>query len=293
MKRVERIGIKTIATYAILVGFTVVENSLEVGRADPGQAAGPKKPASRKSAKRPPVSAARKAQRLQARQEAIAVADGWVDPGYTSGNGTGNAAGSGATNGSGIGGPALNFGSGITGSAFSSASGASSGSTVANSASASGSGSGAAAAVGAASGTGSPDENGLPATTFNAKILEFAVDHLGMQVGNGECWMLGTEALDYAGAAPPRGNVFGAEIPLSSILPGDILEFTVARFVGANYWMVLGAPNHTAIVDSAQGTTVVLLHQNYNGVKRVQKTAINLADLKSGTVVAYRAVARM
>lgn len=104
--------------------------------------------------------------------------------------------------------------------------------------------------------------------------------------------MLGTEALDYAGARPARGNVFGAEIPLGSVMPGDILEFDVARFVGANYWMVLGTPNHTAIVDSAEGTYVVVLHQHYQGVPRVQLTTINVADLKGGTVIAYRALPR-
>ena len=75
------------------------------------------------------------------------------------------------------------------------------------------------------------------------------------------------------------------------MLPGDILEFKSARFVGANYWMNLGTPYHTAIVSSVQGTSVSMLNQNINGVKRVQTTVIQLTDLQSGTITVYRPAA--
>ena len=58
---------------------------------------------------------------------------------------------------------------------------------------------------------------------LNQKVLNFAVEHIGQQVGNGECWALAAEALEAAGAEPPQGLVFGRELKVSEPwLPGDI-----------------------------------------------------------------------
>ena len=54
--------------------------------------------------------------------------------------------------------------------------------------------------------------------------------------------------------------------------------------------MQLGFPHHTAIDDTVQGTLVTLLHQHINNVRRVQMSQINMADLVSGSMTAYRAV---
>jgi hypothetical protein len=140
-------------------------------------------------------------------------------------------------------------------------------------------------------GTGSNSSDPTPPTTYNAKILQFARDHLGQQVGNGECWTLAEDALIYAGAKPADGYVFGTAIPLSSVQPGDILQFEAAIFIGANYWMVVGMPHHTAIVSQIQGNQIQMLNQNVNDVRRVQYSTINLADLRSGKITAYRAIA--
>jgi len=149
------------------------------------------------------------------------------------------------------------------------------------------------------SGSGTADSGGsgntsgqTPSTTFNAKILQFARDHLGQQVGNGECWTLAEDALIYAGAKPANQYVFGDAIPLSSAQPGDILQFESVILIGANYWMILGTPHHTAIVDQIQGGQIQMLNQNVNGVLRVQYSTINLADLHSGTITAYRAISK-
>src|SRR5262249_5434679 len=120
----------------------------------------------------------------------------------------------------------------------------------------------------------------------------FALNHLGQQVGNGECWTLAEDALLFAGAKPAVGYVFGDKIPLSSTQPGDILQFESAVFVGATYWMQMGFPHHTVIVDAVQGNQFAIVQQNFNGVRKVQLSAINLADQRSGTVTAYRAVAK-
>lgn len=127
----------------------------------------------------------------------------------------------------------------------------------------------------------------LPA--LNRKVLEFAYNHLGQQVAGGQCWALGAEALDYAGAAPPRGVVFGKEVPLKDALPGDILEFSNAVVVNpdGSRW-TFGTPFHTAIVNSREGTRMTILQQNVNGLLKVEQTTIDLANLKSGSVTAYR-----
>src|SRR5262249_18319229 len=123
-------------------------------------------------------------------------------------------------------------------------------------------------------------------------VLEFAVQNIGKQVGNGQCWTLGAEALAYAGAEPPHGYVFGDVVPLAQALPGDILQFYNAHFVGIGYWMILGAPNHTAIVQLVNGQTITMLNQDVNHDLRVQTSVINMADFVSGTITVYRPVAR-
>jgi hypothetical protein len=152
--------------------------------------------------------------------------------------------------------------------------------------------------AGALSGSGTEDdgtetdlEDGeIPA--LNEKVLQFALDHLGEQVGNGECWTLAAEALLAAGARPARGYTFGREVDLSEILPGDILQFTSARFEFGGGWMILGAPNHTAIVQALKDDSLVhILHQNVNGDKTVQSMTLDLSTLVSGEIQAYRPVA--
>lgn len=126
--------------------------------------------------------------------------------------------------------------------------------------------------------------------TYNPKILQFAVQNLGKQVGNGQCWTLAADALEYAGAKPANEYVFGEEILARSALPGDILQFESARFVGADYWMQMGYPHHTAILYAVAGTRMIVLNQNVNGTMIVQPTVIDLADLRSGTITFYRAL---
>ena len=127
-------------------------------------------------------------------------------------------------------------------------------------------------------------------TTFNAAIVAFGIENVGKQVGNGECWTLGAEALKAAGARRPNGYVFGNEIPLDHAVPGDIIQFESARFVGPNYWIQMGVPNHTAILYVVNGTKMLLLNQNVNGSRLVQFSMVDMAELQTGTVTVYRAV---
>jgi len=131
---------------------------------------------------------------------------------------------------------------------------------------------------------GAPDTS-----TLNGKVLRFGKTHLGQQVGNGHCWSLGAEALKDAGAKSPVGVIFGSEVPLDETQPGDILQFRGAQIVkqDGSLW-TFGTPFHTAIVGAVRGTEMLIFHQNVNGVMKVQKNAIDVANLKSGSVTVYR-----
>lgn len=46
-------------------------------------------------------------------------------------------------------------------------------------------------------------------TVFSSGIVRFSEDHCGLQVGNGECWTFGDQALRHAHARPALGYNFG------------------------------------------------------------------------------------
>lgn len=147
---------------------------------------------------------------------------------------------------------------------------------------------GAAGGVAVAAASSTPAQPGAAATEVGQRILQFATSHLGQQVGNGECWTLAADAMRAAGAQPPDGYTFGDEIPLRSMRPGDILQFTTARFDEPGYYAIMGAPNHTAVVYSTAGDRVFMLHQNFNGKRTVSTFDFNLASLSSGRIQAFR-----
>src|SRR5262249_41643399 len=129
--------------------------------------------------------------------------------------------------------------------------------------------------------------------SLNQKVLSYAQSKYGTQDGNGECWTLVDNALRSAGAntSGDANLVFGQAIALSSVIPGDVLQFKNAHFEHHNpngSWYSNDFPQHTAIVSSVQGRTITMLNQNVNGNRTVQSTTINLDDLKSGSVQAYR-----
>lgn len=293
----------TYTTLAILAGFALHELSLDDGRADDPNQAGVKakaanQPQKKVAKKRGADVTALRAERALARRAAIAQEDAFGPGsdflGYAGAGGkaNGNASGSSAFGGSAFGSAAGPFSGSALGS--SQVSGSSSGTTASSSSGTAGG----TTTAGSGSGTGTTGGQGQSGTGstsipyLNQKVLEFATSHLGQQVGNGQCWELGAEALAYANAEPPHGQVFGDAVPVASTLPGDILEFDNAHFVGANYWLSLGAPYHTAIVSAVEGNSIAMLNQNVNNVKRVQITIIHLADMQSGTMTVYRPAAR-
>lgn len=131
---------------------------------------------------------------------------------------------------------------------------------------------------------------------LNLKVVKFAVDHTGQQVGDGECWTLAAEALTSAGAQRPGADgvdvmMFGRKLgPKETVLPGDIVQFTKAEFVHKDkeHPGTMAFPMHTAIVSKVEGKNITLLHQNFAGKKNVGTTAINLDELTTGTAEFYR-----
>jgi hypothetical protein len=142
------------------------------------------------------------------------------------------------------------------------------------------------------------DLNTIPAVPLlNQKVLAFAAEKMGEQVGNGECWTLADEALKSAGARPADGYNFGRELkPGERAVPGDVMQFTSVKLAGrrggGTYTITLGTPNHTAVIREVKGPrSYEVLHQNFGDAgKTVSKVTLDLADLTEGDVKFFRPI---
>ncbi|MEM7393407.1 MAG: hypothetical protein AAF492_13770, partial [Verrucomicrobiota bacterium] len=125
------------------------------------------------------------------------------------------------------------------------------------------------------------------AVAAREKIVQFARDNMGKQVGNGECWTLANEAYKTAGIRRPGPGMrgWGREIDWTAELavPGDILEMEHAVFPGSRS----GAAHTAVIVGCEEKGIVTVLHQNW-GRKTVAQGSYNLHNLKSGKVKILR-----
>jgi hypothetical protein len=144
----------------------------------------------------------------------------------------------------------------------------------------------------AAEGSATPRGPQRPITEIQREVVNFAADNIGKRIGRGECWDLADQALRAAGAEPPKGYTFGDRIPLDEIQPGDILQFTSARFDEPGYWTIMGMPNHTAVVHAVGDTRAFILQQNFDGKRHVTPYDLNLNNLTSGQLEAFRPVPR-
>jgi hypothetical protein len=145
--------------------------------------------------------------------------------------------------------------------------------------------------------TGNKTSTAKATASLNEGVRKYAESMLGKQVGSGECWDLANEALKAAGARQPgQGGygsyVFGKEVTLKDVQPGDILQFenVVFKHTSANgSWSTNNFPHHTAVVKKVQGRQIELLHQNVNNDRHVQTSTISLDDKQpGGTLLAYR-----
>jgi hypothetical protein len=146
------------------------------------------------------------------------------------------------------------------------------------------------AALGVA-GAAPPED--LPA--LNSKVLQFAKDHIGKQVGNGECWALAHDALEGAGARVPGSpgvgvKDFGRHLDRGEkALPGDVIQFDNVLLESPDGTTVTAAV-HTGIVLQADKGKLLLLHQNWNGVRKVVKLDLSRFMLKKGKLQVFRPV---
>jgi hypothetical protein len=86
---------------------------------------------------------------------------------------------------------------------------------------------------------------------------------------------------------------------MRDVQPGDILQFENTVFVssqflenGALYTETHEYPHHTAVVlrvrKRGKKPILVVLHQNVGGTKIVQEGAIDMAQMRRGSLKAYR-----
>ena len=123
---------------------------------------------------------------------------------------------------------------------------------------------------------------------LNERVLNFATNNLGNQIGRGECWDLADQALRSAGAEPARGYTFGDRVPVEDVIPGDILQFTSVRIDEPGYWLLMGTPNHTAVVQAVGEERLFILQQNFDGKRYVTTYDFNPNSMTSGTLEAFR-----
>lgn len=128
--------------------------------------------------------------------------------------------------------------------------------------------------------------------TVAEKIIAYSLKNMSKQVDRGECWDLAAGALKDAGANWKAPFNFGTKIDWKkkALQPADILQFTNAKFKGKMYSSYF--PQHTAIIYKCNKKDVTVFHQNYNDKRLVDTLTMHLADLTSGTVDAYRPVAK-
>ena len=138
--------------------------------------------------------------------------------------------------------------------------------------------------------------------SIGAKIVAFAREQQGREVGSGECTELAVEAMKHAdardvsayGETSQDGDyVWGSPVPLKDAEPGDIVQFrnfTVKTTIVAMEMFPGGRAgnseslsvetrdHHTAIVEQNYGNELLLLEQNVEPHLVVQRTLLPIAS---------------
>ena len=156
------------------------------------------------------------------------------------------------------------------------------------------------------------------AQAINQSIVTFLAGKVGVRVGGGECAHAATEALRVSGGefmptdlgadTPSTGDyVWGTLVkivsctngkwvdssPTAKVLPGDIMQYgNTTIVIGNSTWT---ATHHTSIVAAVNtaGMPTFIFEQNVNGVRTIQKDAMDLTKLKAGWIRIYRPKARL
>ena len=127
------------------------------------------------------------------------------------------------------------------------------------------------------------------------QVLTFARRHIGNKVGSGECYDLADRALRNAGAksAPDYGKItptadyiWGREVGLADVQPGDIIQFRdyqferrVERNDGSYETKSQERPHHTAIINSiGDNGAIIVLEQNAPPGSQVHQTQLYFSN---------------
>jgi hypothetical protein len=138
-----------------------------------------------------------------------------------------------------------------------------------------------------------PVANATKGSPLEERMVAYAAGKLGQTVGDGECTSLVDAALRAGGFRPGKNYVWGFGVgPNTAIRKGHVIQFWSTVFKSGNStWQTAIPGQHTAIVESASGKRVTLLHQN-DGARVVSRRVLDLATLSQGKYVVYRPVPR-
>ena len=147
-------------------------------------------------------------------------------------------------------------------------------------------------------------------TTEERLVLQFAQGHFRQTVGHGECWDLAEQALASAHAQTSRDlqdityitdYVWGTSIPLTSVQPGDIIQFAAGFSSMVTTTVVTDDSSgtstenessgfdtssaHTAVIERVgAGSRITVLHQNSANRRSVQRKDIYFSNSTTTTV---------
>ena len=150
----------------------------------------------------------------------------------------------------------------------------------------------------------------------NQVIIEWVARQVDQRIGDGQCWTLAETALTFASAKTSNDimgakgvnskadYVWGTEVRLAQLKPGDIVQFHMYKFTrhtdDGDEWGQRGdsnEPRHTAIVSSvgAKGQ-VTVYEQNIEGGP-VQENTLYFDKSASGITISgkwkfYRPIAK-
>ncbi len=131
--------------------------------------------------------------------------------------------------------------------------------------------------------------------SMGAQIVSFPRRHMAHRVGDGECFALADQALRHAGAqsadhygavTPDADYVWGTEVSLSEVRPGDVVQFRDYRYNrevdtqkgdGSETFVTDSQerPHHTAIVERVEANgAVTVLEQNAPSGSPVVRTRL-------------------
>jgi hypothetical protein len=129
----------------------------------------------------------------------------------------------------------------------------------------------------------------------NQRITAFVREHMGKQVGRGECWDLAAGSLNAAGAKWDGDYGFGRKVDpdREPVLPGDIVQFERVEFQWEEGRDVhtIRMPHHTAVVleVKAPGTYVIAQQNTRETGRRTGTGDLVLSRRTKGKLAFFRA----